>query len=98
MNARVSIGVVLVASALAAPVMAADDDWKRLSRLEKGAAIIVSVEGAEPVRGSFISSDQTGLELAIDSPSPARVVKRFERATILEITTPRSTSNPVGCA
>jgi len=98
MDARVPIGVVLVVSALAAPVMADDDGWKRLNRLEKGTAVIVSVEGAEPVRGSFISSDPTGLELAIEGPSPARVVKRFERAAVVEVKTPYSTSNPFGCA
>jgi hypothetical protein len=30
-------------------------------------------------RGSFLSSDPTGLDLALDGPSPARVVRRFER-------------------
>jgi hypothetical protein len=94
MNAGVLIGVLLVA----ASTNASDDDWRNVRRLEPGTTVIVSVEGAETARGSFISSDPTGLELAIDGPSPARVVKRFERAAIVEVKTPYSTSNPVGCA
>jgi hypothetical protein len=98
MDARFAISVVFMVAASAAPSMAADDDWKRVVRLEKDTTVIVTVEGAEPVRGAIVSADASGLELAIEGPSPARIVKRFERATILEINTPFSTSNPIGCA
>jgi len=98
MDARVPISVVLVVAASAVPLLAADDDWKRVIRLEKGTPVIVSVDGAEPLRGELVSADPDSLELAIDGPSPARVVRRFARATIVEVKTPQSTSNPIGCA
>ena len=97
MNTR-AVSIVLVVAAFAVPLLAADDDWKRVSRIESGTAVIVTVDGIQPVRGSLLSVDAAGLELAIDGPSPARIVKRFDRAAIREITTPRTTSNPVGCA
>jgi len=92
MDARVPISVVLVVAASAVPLLAADDDWKRVIRLEKGTPVIVSVDGAEPLRGELVSADPDSLELAIDGPSPARVVRRFARATIVEVKTPQSTS------
>jgi len=99
MNARVAIGVVFAVAVSAAPSTAADDDdWRRVTRLETGTAIVVTANGIAPVRGSVMSADATGLELAIDGPAPLRVVRRFGRAAILEVKTPESTSNPVGCA
>ncbi len=99
MDARASLCVVLVVSALSAPALAAvDDEWKRVIRLEKGTSVIVSVEGIVPVRGSVMSVDAAALEIAVDGPSPARIVRRFDRSAIVEVKTPYSTSNPVGCA
>lgn len=98
MNARVLTFAVFVVATSAVPSMAADDDWKRVTRLEKETVVIVTVEGAEPLRGSLISADAEALEIAVDGPAPARVVKRFDRATILEVKTPHRTSNPIGCA
>src|SRR5262249_48392025 len=77
MNTR-AVSIVLVVAAFAVPLLAADDDWKRVSRIESGTAVIVTVDGIQPVRGSLLSVDAAGLELAIDGPSPARIVKRFD--------------------
>jgi hypothetical protein len=98
MNARIAIGVVFVVAVSAAPSLAADDDWARVMRLEKGTTVVVSADGIAPVRGSVMSVDAGGLEIVLEGPSPMRIVKRFDRASVLEIKTPYSTSNPVGCA
>lgn len=98
MNAGVAVAVAFVAATSAVPSIAADDGWARVMRLETGTVVVVSADGIGPVRGSLVSANAAGLELALDGPSPLRVVRRFERATILEVKTPSSTSNPFGCA
>src|SRR5262245_14146762 len=98
MDVRAAICVVLVVSTPAARVTAADDGWKRVTRLEKGTTVLVTAHGAQPVRGDLTEVDADGLEIALDGPAPARIVKRFERAAILDVKTPYSTSNPFGCA
>src|SRR5262249_26832548 len=98
MNARVLTFAVFVVATSAVPSMAADDDWKRVTRLEKETVVIVTGEGAQPRRGSLITADPGGLEVSGCGPASARDVKRFDRATILEVKTTHRTSNPIGCA